>query len=220
MRAACGEFLNGPTCVSRLSDAVFCQGSEIPSRELIRKILGRDPNPSALICDINRASPTKELDVDWLGALGMCSLPGHEGRKVADDVASLKRQGCSILVSLVEEHEFSEWATGDLHALVELCRAAAIEHIHFPFKDMSVPPKGPAFDELVAKLSSAVLADRKVVIHCRMGKGRTGLLFGCLLVQLDRAKSGAEAVKLTRRVRRGTIQTSQQEFFVERYKKK
>mmetsp|Transcript_32084 Transcript_32084/g.50227 ORF Transcript_32084/g.50227 Transcript_32084/m.50227 type:complete len:96 (-) Transcript_32084:79-366(-) len=93
-------------------------------------------------------------------------------------------------------------------------------HIHHPLPDMS-HPTGEKSEEkwrkLVEDISGYVKEGKGVVIHCKAGKGRTGLLVGCVLVRLgmDRGK----VLGVVRDVRPGTVQTWGQETYVTQFDK-
>jgi protein-tyrosine phosphatase len=72
----------------------------------------------------------------------------------------------------------------DLNLAAEFSRAteAGLRFISLPIPDRQVPTSpsqvAPILDELDADLAAA----KNVVIHCRQGVGRSGMLAACLLV--------------------------------------
>ncbi len=56
-------------------------------------------------------------------------------------------------------------------------------------------------------------------VHCRMGKGRTGTLVACYMVE-SRRITAKEAIEELRQMRPGSVETEEQEQVVERYYKK
>jgi protein-tyrosine phosphatase len=169
-------------------------------------------------------SETSPLRVDFLdgpappGRIGMTFAPGKRDsgweRDLEVDLARLAlHYRTSLLVSLVEGHEL------DLLGIPELVARAltrGIEVERFPIPDGAVPASMPALAALVERMLAAHGAGRTVVVHCRGGLGRTGLVAACSLVALG-ATTADEAVRAVRRARPGTIETRDQEEWVRRF---
>ena len=118
----------------------------------------------------------------------------------------------------MEEREIEEFvgeSIGDVAAKFDLKK-----YIHFPLPDMSYPSEEiqKGWLELVDELASYVQGGNKVVIHCKAGKGRTGMLVACVLITLGAERK--KVVSLVRDIRPGTIQTWQQEKYVLNFEKK
>ena len=86
----------------------------------------------------------------------------------------------------------------------------------FPIADRQVPPSEVALGETLDKLNSELAAGRNVLVHCRQGVGRSGLVTACLLVKNGMSPGAAvEAVSAARGV---TIpETDEQRYWIQRY---
>ena len=100
------------------------------------------------------------------------------GEWLADEVAGWKRNAVDTVVSLLERQEMFELELRDEAAL---CERQAIEFLHHPITDRGLPASEAAFLRLVDTVHARLAEGRAVVIHCRAGIGRTGLLAGCVL---------------------------------------
>ncbi len=69
------------------------------------------------------------------------------------------------------------------------------------------------FEALVQDVVQRLQSGQNVVVHCRGGLGRTGTVAACVLVALGR-HTAEEAIGAVRAVRKGTVQTRDQEDFV------
>jgi len=173
-----------------------------------------------------RTSFTDPLIIDALeipgcsGVIGMTFCPGKKGmgifsgewdRDLGTDLAAIREWGAGTLVSLIEEHEFRLLGVGDLGSQA---LEADLVWYHLPIRDVSVP--GQMFPSqwvsVGTKLCQELRAGGRVVLHCRGGLGRTGLVAALLLIELGVMPQ--EAVALVRKARRGTIETAGQEKYV------
>jgi ADP-ribosyl-[dinitrogen reductase] hydrolase len=105
-------------------------------------------------------------------------------RSLAADVRVLAEQGATRIVCLLERHELDELRITSLPRLAE---KRGIAFTHFPIVDVSVPSDIRAFRALVRDVARELRARRaggRVVVHCKGGLGRTGLVAGCVLVEL------------------------------------
>lgn len=138
--------------------------------------------------------------------------PGAERRELAVDLAAIRAWGATVLVTLIEEHEFELLK---VNRLGEMAEAEGLEWHHLPIPDMDVPDWhfGRRWIYSGLRLRRLLRQGGRVVLHCRAGLGRAGTIAAHLLVELG--VPCAEAISQVRRVRQGAIQTSAQEAHVQ-----
>lgn len=123
-----------------------------------------------------------EISVSPLdGRLGLTLCPGKKDRSqgwdrdLATDVRAIRNWGATTVVTLIEEHEFCLLAN---ETLAEEVRRCGMDWLHLPIRDVDIPDErfeqawnvsGPAIHERLD-------AGQRVLIHCRGGLGRTGLV--------------------------------------------
>ena len=112
--------------------------------------------------------------------LGLMARPcGDE--YLCDEVEAWREANVNVVVSLLEAAEVRELGLSQEAAL---CAEYSIQFCSFPIPDRGVPDSARDFENFVEGLCQAVLAGKTVVIHCRAGIGRTGLVAGCLIYRL------------------------------------
>jgi len=136
----------------------------------------------------------------WLeeGRLLGCAYPKREAA-----VAGLARQGVSVLVNL----------HGRAHDPARLARYG-LEEVRLPVADFT-PPSPAQMDCGIAAITDALAAGRCVAVHCAGGRGRTGTLLACYLVQ--QGLDATAAIARVREVRPGSVETRTQVAAVEAY---
>jgi len=130
----------------------------------------------------------KVKDIDK-GTLSVMAKP-VSGEWIEDEFIGLNRLGVTKVVSLLESHEQIEVGLGSEKAL---CEKNTIEYESFPIPDRGLP-NTKAANQFVSKLASEVSKGKHVVIHCRAGIGRTGIIAGGVLVKLGIAPKEALAL--------------------------
>lgn len=85
------------------------------------------------------------------------------------------------MLTLLESPEVQELELLEEQAL---CEKLGIEFLSFPISDRSVPSSLREAKTLVAGLVAKVQSGVGVGVHCRAGIGRSGLVAGCVLLQL------------------------------------
>ncbi|PYF09691.1 hypothetical protein C8J30_10761 [Rhodobacter viridis] len=151
-----------------------------------------------------------------LGRIGITFCPGKHDRAAMSgswardlglDLEAIATWGASHVVTLVETQELGMLKVPDLGTQV---RAHGMEWHHLPIADYSVPT--PAFETRWQAegrvIRAALRAGADVVVHCKGGLGRAGMIAARLMVEL-----GADpktAVKAVRSARPGAIETPSQ----------
>ena len=116
---------------------------------------------------------------DNAAKLGIMARPRGDDW-LADEIHNLKRQNVGLLVSLLEEEEIGELG---LQQQETVCKSHGIEFINFPIADRDIPKTSDKTDWLVGFLTSKLQVGSSVVIHCRMGIGRSSIIAACVLLR-------------------------------------
>ena len=159
-----------------------------------------------------------EISVSPLDArLGLTLCPGKKDRSqgwdrdLATDVRAIRNWGATTILTLIEEHEFRLLA---IETLAEEVRRFGMEWLHLPIRDVDIPDErfekawnvsGPAIHERLD-------AGQRILIHCRGGLGRTGLVAALILV--ERGTEPRSAIHRVRAARPHAIETNAQERYV------
>lgn len=175
----------------------------------------------------SRTSSNCPLRIDEVGfpgggIIGITICPGKKDKRrgwdrdLLTDMAAVDAWGAGAMVTLMEDHEF------DLLKVRQLPIVAiglGISWFHVPIRDVSIPDF--RFHErwigIGIGLREMLQGGEKVLIHCRGGLGRSGLVAAMLLI--DSGVEAQEAVRRIRSARPGAIETIQQEAFVRGYRK-
>jgi len=83
------------------------------------------------------------------------------------------------VVSFLTPEEVTEL---DLNKEEGCCRVYGIQFHAFPIPDMGVPVSRKASVALIRQLDHALTEDKSIVVHCRQGIGRSGLVAAGLLM--------------------------------------
>ncbi len=151
------------------------------------------------------------------GYLGLTICPGKKDsaadwdRDLRSDVEAIHVWGASMVVTLIEDHEFRLLAVEHLER--EVCRLGMV-WLHLPILDVSVPDLDfeERWETAGKDLHRRLDAGEHILIHCRGGLGRTGLVAGRILV--ERGYEPQRAVQQIRAVRPHAIETRAQEAYV------
>lgn len=144
------------------------------------------------------------------GQIGISSCPGmtdegscfdHYGDSMTDDLLTIRNWGATALVTLLDESE--------LHVLNNLPRKAIALNllwIHLPIHNLSIPDE--KFDIQWAwagpRLCQWLREGQRIVIHCKEGIGRAGLIAARLMIDLG--SSPETAIKTVQKARPGSLQ--------------
>lgn len=169
-----------------------------------------------------KTSESDPIRVDFLppetlelpGRLGITFAPGKkiEGqweRDLETDLRRLKEEyNVEVLVSLMEHTEYSELEIPELFQKTE---DMGIEVLHLPIPDGSVPLDSEAddYEALIEDIAERLKEGQTVVLHCRGGQGRSGLVAASVLVALGHP--AVKALEAVRKTRKGAVETPEQE---------
>jgi len=192
-------------------------------------------------------SESHPIGISWIssgeegrGSLGLCFCPGkklqrsrfrpgHEeaGRPILRDLSSDLRRlrdhfGCGMLVCLLNEAELR--TLGVRCDYQEAVVAAGLQFVHYPvIEGASAAEKGEprgmeAAHGIIETIVGAIMAGVRVVMHCRGGVGRAGMMGACALLLLSEVDTAEKAITLVRRRRcKQAVETRRQEEFVHFY---
>lgn len=164
-----------------------------------------------------RASPSH-------GRIGITFCPGkhdlfaHTGawkRDLGIDLDAIAAWGARLVLTLVEPAELRELKVPQLGHEI---RVRGIEWLHLPIADYSVP--SDAFEEQWIidgrDIREMLRNGDDVLVHCKGGLGRAGMIAARLLVELG--MDPEQAIHSVRHVRIGAIETPAQLAVVRRAK--
>lgn len=139
------------------------------------------------------------------GKLSVMAMPAS-----SEQFAELRRQGVDHVVSLLDVDEQFEVGLADEEVL---CIKNGMRYTSFPITDREVPYRADAL-ALAATLCSDINSGEHVVIHCRAGVGRAGIIASAVLIQAG--YSSGEAIHAVSWARGGLVpDTEEQKNWIE-----
>ena len=109
-----------------------------------------------------------------------------------DEIERLAFHGVHTIVSLLERSEISELGLRDEEIL---CLKHTIDFINFPIPDRGLPVDQQSVINLISELRQRLEQRKKIVVHCRMGIGRSSIIAGATLM-----KDGMKAEKILAKI--------------------
>jgi protein-tyrosine phosphatase len=119
------------------------------------------------------------LDESWPGKLAVGPRP-RGGDWLRDDVAKWKRADIDTVLSLLTSEEERDLQLGGEAGEV---RAQGMDFTSLPIEDRQVPRSETNLTEALDGVARALWNGKNVLVHCRQGVGRSGLVAACLLVK-------------------------------------
>ncbi len=176
-----------------------------------------------------RTSRTHPIRIDSIaaypgwGLIGMSFCPGKKqlngltgswSRDLYLDLTTISDWGATIVVSLIEAHEFSFL---DVEALPDVVAERGMQWRHGSIRDRHPPHQQfmLGWPTLKGELMDELSSGKNIFIHCMGGLGRTGVVAAMLLIEAG--YSANQAISAVRTSRPHTIETSAQEDFVRHY---
>jgi len=135
------------------------------------------------------------------------------GDWLEDEVAGWNRAGIDTVLSLLTPEE--EQAL-DLAGEADAVKTGGMEFLSLPIPDRQVPTSETELTAAMEKVNARLAAGRGVLVHCRQGVGRSGLVAACLLVTRGVDPSAAvERVSAAREV--AIPETREQRQWIDHY---
>lgn len=139
-------------------------------------------------------------------------MAGDHNRDLAADLDDVTDWNAATVLTLMETEELGRYS---ISAIGEEVRTRFMEWHHLPIRDYHVPDAAfeAVWPEHSARLRALVATGNRVLVHCRGGLGRAGMVSARLLVEMGADPD--EAVSTVRRERGlGAIETPAQEEWV------
>lgn len=114
----------------------------------------------------------------WLGKLYVAPRP-RGGDWLCDETARWRKSGIQTVLSLLTQEEESELGIQD--EATEVTKQG-MRFISFPIPDRSVPASSTAAVEVLDEVHDELQRGKNVLVHCRQGVGRAGMVAASLLV--------------------------------------
>jgi protein-tyrosine phosphatase len=158
--------------------------------------------------------PTKLywLDEAWPGRIALSARP-RGGDWLTDEVSDWKRSGIGTVVSLLEPQEEKDL---DLQREAAEVRDKGLRFVSFPIPDRQVPRSEMELAHALERVEHSLSNRENVLIHCRQGVGRSGLVAACLLVKKG-VSPGAAVEKITAARGVAVPETDEQREWIDHY---
>lgn len=146
------------------------------------------------------------------GCLGIAPLPGGSGPLEAD-LRTIYAWAPDLVVSLTGQAEMDAVGVGTLGQTLADRR---LPWVQMPIVDFGTPDEQgrKIWPDLGKRIHAILDGDGRVLIHCKGGRGRSGMLL--LRVLIERGEDPQAALQRLRAVRPGAVETEEQFFWAER----
>lgn len=152
------------------------------------------------------------IEGPWPGRLAISARP-RGGDWLIDEISRWHTNGVDTVVSLLTPAEVEEM---ELQNEGPCCRQNKIEFVSFPIEDRMTPASDADAVAFIEELDSELANGRNVVVHCRQGIGRAGLVAVSLLI--ERGLSVPKALERVSGARRAQVpETSEQRTWIENH---
>jgi protein-tyrosine phosphatase len=165
---------------------------------------------------LQHAKISANLRVDYTHSfgnqLGMTILPGRKdrNRNLEDDIQCLIDEGIDIVIPLIMDHELVSYGVPNL---LKTYKDKGLQVRQVEIVDQGIPSK-VEMQGLVTFVKEQLAQNKKILIHCVGGVGRTGTLVSCCLKEL-KGFSTEEAIAEVRKSRSPrAVENKVQEEFV------
>jgi protein-tyrosine phosphatase len=152
------------------------------------------------------------VDGPWNGKLAMAARP-RGGDWLEDDLSSWRQEGTDTVLSLLTPEEEKDL---DLRQEAGEAKRLGMEFASFPIPDRQIPKSEARWSDMLERVTRTLTEGKNVVVHCRQGIGRSGLVAACLLVR--KGVSPGAAVEMVSAARGVSVpETTEQRDWIDHY---
>lgn len=139
--------------------------------------------------------------------------PGTKGADLQTSVQQLKQAGANAVITTTPTEEMVGLG---VETLPQVCEQQGLAWFHMPIEDDSAPASDfqDAWDQHKAKIQQLLDQGGSIVIHCKGGSGRTGLMAAILL--LERGIELEKAVAMVKTLRPNSLKVPSHMKYLER----
>ena len=149
-------------------------------------------------------------------SFGVSNCPGkHQNSllkklSLKNDLSSIWNQEINCIVSLITKDELKKLDINDFDKTIT---EYGFEHYSVEIQDLGIPSTNQlgTFKILTKNIIVAIKTEKKVLIHCNAGLGRSGLFAGILVKEMTDINHPIDYI---RKFRKGAIETKEQEEFI------
>jgi protein-tyrosine phosphatase len=165
-----------------------------------------------------------ELDAPGGGKIGLTFCPGKRQdealgcwrRHLKSDLDVIEKWGANTVITLVEPHELESLNVPELGSEVQ---ARGVAWLHLPIVDNWIPDAAfeASWDAESRALHAILDRGGRLLVHCKGGLGRAGMIATRLLI--ERGSSADEAITAVRRAQPGAVENTTQEGYLRRLRR-
>lgn len=133
-------------------------------------------------------------------------------RDLSQDFNTINKHNIDIIVCLIEDFEFGHLS---IEAYPQYLAKYGIKIIHYPIVDHNIPTNLDTFQSLILTICDYFSRGYNILVHCRGGVGRTGIVCACVLINF--LNDPEEAINIVRENRPGALKNRFQHDFIRNY---
>ena len=116
------------------------------------------------------------------GQLFLTPCPGSKGLNLIDSLMELQNAGATVVITLMTEPEMR---INSVARLPEICEQLGLTWLHVPVEDEGAPNNEftARWQQAAPQVHQRLDNNENIVIHCKGGSGRTGVLAAQILME-------------------------------------
>jgi protein-tyrosine phosphatase len=148
----------------------------------------------------------------WPGKLAVAARPRGDDW-LGDEIEGWRKAGVDMVLSLLTAEEERDLG---LRAEADQVQTRGMKFLSLPIPDRDTPASESELTSVLEQMDAALSAGKNVIVHCRQGIGRSGLVASCLL--LSKGLSPKAAVERVVAARGASIpDTPEQRRWIDQY---